>query len=213
MKRCTKCGTEKPLDQFGRRADTRSGLRSYCLACQSLSAKLRYAAGDIKASRADRRSYYYANRESFIRDGREARAADPELFRERARRHREKVRAAVFDHYGWRCACCGASDRLTIDHVNGDGASHRRELFGSSRTSGTMFYRWLTEQGFPDGYQALCVRCNSSKSNGERCRLAHLARLADYERASPRDYMHDSLSYQHADCFPRCQPVYPVFLA
>jgi hypothetical protein len=30
-----------------------------------------------------------------------------------------KYEAQVFDHYRWRCACRGAIDDLTIDHLTG----------------------------------------------------------------------------------------------
>lgn len=78
----------------------------------------------------------------------------------------------VFGHYGTVCACCGTRKNLSIDHIAGGGAEHRIELFGTSK-GGWMFYRWLVEQGFPDGYQTLCMPCNSSKGSGERCRRLH----------------------------------------
>ena len=83
------------------------------------------------------------------------------------RRHRQ--RKQVFDHYGWACACCGTTDELTIDHVNGDGAEHRRSL-GSG---GNAIYRWLAVNRFPHGFQVLCGPCNRSKGRGPACRLDH----------------------------------------
>jgi hypothetical protein len=84
-------------------------------------------------------------------------------------------RAAVFDHYGWACACCGATENLTIDHVNGGGRAHRLTLFGNAEQGGTHFWRWLADQGFPEGFQTLCMPCNSSKRDTARCRLEHAA--------------------------------------
>lgn len=78
-----------------------------------------------------------------------------------------QLRAAVFGHYGTRCACCGAAERLAIDHVNGDGKAHRLAL----GLVGAAFWAWLAAQGFPEGYQAMCGRCNSSKGDGPACRL------------------------------------------
>jgi hypothetical protein len=91
------------------------------------------------------------------------------------RRVRSRHRDQVLDHYGRVCNCpdCGATDNLTIDHVNGDGAAHRAELFGHSRGSGYGFYRWLIAQGFPDGFQVLCNSCNDSKADGAACRINH----------------------------------------
>jgi hypothetical protein len=90
---------------------------------------------------------------------------------ERGRQFRERTRAAVFDHYGWTCACCGRTDHLTIDHINGGGADHRERLFGRRHQGGVSFYRWLIKQDFPAGYQTLCQPCNMSKAGTEACRL------------------------------------------
>jgi hypothetical protein len=97
---------------------------------------------------------------------------DPAL----ARARRDALREKVFGHYGRACSCCGATEDLTLDHVNGDGAQHRLELFGSSLApAGTRFYRWLIKQGLPPGYQTLCRRCNLSKARGKFCRINHAA--------------------------------------
>jgi hypothetical protein len=97
-------------------------------------------------------------------------AANPSKIKAKdAQRHR-RDRDAVFDHYGWTCRCCGSPERLTIDHVNGGGEAHRAEL---GTKGGAGMYRWLIANGFPEGFQALCMPCNRSKSAGERCRLNH----------------------------------------
>jgi hypothetical protein len=45
-----------------------------------------------------------------------------------AKRWRIGIREDVIAAYGGRCACCGEFERdfLTLDHVNNDGAEHRR---------------------------------------------------------------------------------------
>jgi hypothetical protein len=58
--------------------------------------------------------------------------------------------------------------KLTIDHINGDGKRHRKEVH-----RGTPFWRWLIAEGFPEGFQVLCLSCNQSKGRGDRCRLKH----------------------------------------
>jgi hypothetical protein len=85
------------------------------------------------------------------------------------------LREAVFSHYGQQCSCCGVTDRLTIDHINGGGGEHRKRLFGRPRQAGYPFYAWLARNGFPPGYQVLCLPCNQSKGRGERCQLDHAA--------------------------------------
>ena len=74
----------------------------------------------------------------------------------------------VLEAYGDRCACCAETSPifLTVDHINNDGASHRRELSGS-RKSGTWFYKWLMNNNFPSGFQILCWNCNWAKRFGE----------------------------------------------
>jgi hypothetical protein len=84
--------------------------------------------------------------------------------------HRANAKARVFGHYGRSCACCGSTTVLSIDHANGGGGDHRRALFGSD-TASLQFWRWLIAQGFPDGYQTLCRRCNASKGTGPACRM------------------------------------------
>lgn len=109
------------------------------------------------------------------------RARNPEKIREYRRRYKLAnpdwgrrtqlaTREKVFDHYGRACACCGTADRLTIDHMDGDGRQHRAE---TGCGSGTAMYLWLIRNGFPDGFQTLCHRCNNSKKNGPACRLDH----------------------------------------
>jgi len=96
------------------------------------------------------------------------REANREAAREANRRWQAELRQAVFDHYGWACVCCAATDRLTIDHVNGDGAEHRAQVGGT-----WQIYRWIIANGFPEGFQTMCLPCNVSKKRGTHCRLKH----------------------------------------
>jgi hypothetical protein len=82
------------------------------------------------------------------------------------------LRTLVFNHYGWSCSCCGSTKHPTIDHVNGDGRQHREELSGHN-VSGVVLWRWLVQNGFPEGFQTLCNRCNTSKGTGPACRINH----------------------------------------
>lgn len=76
--------------------------------------------------------------------------------------HRHRDRQIVIEHYGGKCACCGEIiyEFLAIDHVNGGGRLHRRQI-GHGRLA-----RWLIKNNFPDGFQILCHNCNFAKSNG-----------------------------------------------
>lgn len=88
----------------------------------------------------------------------------------RARRSQEALKAQVFAAYGgYLCSCCGVTERhfLSIDHVANNGAEQKRNR---DYTSGTGFYQWLRKNGFPSGYQVLCLNCNIGKHrNGGVC--------------------------------------------
>ena len=78
-----------------------------------------------------------------------------------------KLKQEVFIAYGGLvCACCGEKeeDFLTLDHINNDGAAHRKEL-----GSNTRVLQVLRQKGFPAGYQVLCSNCNMSKGKRGRC--------------------------------------------
>lgn len=66
----------------------------------------------------------------------------------------------VFAHYGEICACCKESqfEFLSIDHIDGGGCQHRKDLGNAGR--GTQFYRWLIRNNYPEGYRTLCYNCN-----------------------------------------------------
>jgi hypothetical protein len=73
----------------------------------------------------------------------------------------DNLKLTVFKHYSngeLECSICKCNDYrvLNIDHINGGGLKHRREIgFG-----GANFFRWLTKNNFPDGYRVLCRNCN-----------------------------------------------------
>lgn len=83
----------------------------------------------------------------------------------------KRLRIETFQAYGGEiCACCGELEVkfLTIDHINNDGWMHRKTL--GDKGNGSNFKRWLKAQGFPPGYQILCMNCNFGKRmNGGIC--------------------------------------------
>lgn len=87
------------------------------------------------------------------------------------REKRQNLKNEILMAYGGVCFCCGESNVkfLTIDHINNDGAAHRKAVTGNSR--GTRgFQYWLKRNGFPEGFQVLCFNCNCGKQvNGGIC--------------------------------------------
>ena len=155
IKRCTKCAEVKPFSKFSRDTSRHDGHQTACKACN--------------------RRYYESNRAAVLDRMRSYYVAHPEAVKERVRRWEQHLRPTVFAHYGSICACCGTTEDLTIDHIDGGGDAHRKELFGNSRKAGGKFYAWLIRNGFPGGFQTLCHPCNGSKREGERCKLTHSA--------------------------------------
>lgn len=87
---------------------------------------------------------------------------------EQARQRQRALKDAAYASYGgYRCACCGEShaEFLCIDHVNNDGYAHRKSI-----GRGSNIYLWLKKNGFPAGFQVLCMNCNfGKKHNGGVC--------------------------------------------
>ena len=64
-----------------------------------------------------------------------------------------------------KCNCCGENiiEFLGIDHVNGGGRQHRKQLKISS------IYTWLRKNNYPEGFQVLCHNCNMAKGFYGKC--------------------------------------------
>jgi hypothetical protein len=107
------------------------------------------------------------------------REKNPGKYSEYNRKSSLKLKRQVMDAYGGECACCGETELvfLTIDHIDDNGAEHRREMAaerGNGTTeysqAGARTYRWLRDNGFPQGFQVLCANCNCGKHwNGGVC--------------------------------------------
>lgn len=65
----------------------------------------------------------------------------------------------IYSDGNMKCNKCGFDDvdALTIDHINNNGNDERKNIY---KCSGTGFFRWLTRNNYPDGYQVLCRNCN-----------------------------------------------------
>ncbi len=100
-----------------------------------------------KKCREGQKAWYEANKESCA---------------EVRKRYVTGLKDEVFAAYGgYVCKCCGERRKefLTLDHVNGGGAKHRREL---GRSVGKI-YLWIKTNGFPPLFQVLCMNCNFAR--------------------------------------------------
>ncbi len=78
---------------------------------------------------------------------------------ERNRAQNRALKLEVFAAYGGaQCACPGCSEKrdefLTMDHIEGWRKHHEKRL------GGVALYRWLKQNGFPEGFRVLCMNCN-----------------------------------------------------
>ena len=76
------------------------------------------------------------------------------------RQYHAALKYEVLEHYGnGSCTCvrCGFSDirALSIDHINSDSKS--------KRISSYRLYLQLRRDGYPEGYQTLCMNCQFIK--------------------------------------------------
>lgn len=79
-----------------------------------------------------------------------------EKTRRQRRNHYREQKAIVLRHYGGECEACGENepDVLTVDHINGGGAEHRKTVPAS------QIHAWLIKNEFPRGFRILCFNCN-----------------------------------------------------
>lgn len=129
---CKTCSTTKPICEFYAKGGARAGVHHLCKLCM----KAYYHRRWVDSSTGDRERSYARYRKWF-----------------------HDIKKAIFLHYGAVCVCCGETrtEFLTVDHVNGGGTKHRKDLGG-----GTKFFQWLKDNNFPEGYRILCMNCNFS---------------------------------------------------
>ena len=89
--------------------------------------------------------------------------------RQVAKEKARQKRLVILNHYGNgkpHCVCCGESHLqfLALDHINGGGSKHRKEV-----GKGTMLYGWILRNNFPEIFQILCHNCNSAKGFYGQC--------------------------------------------
>jgi hypothetical protein len=93
-----------------------------------------------------------------------------EYLRQQNNERNQELKLEMFEAYGRKCACCGDTHFrfMTIHHVNGDGAVHRKTLGNPRQFTGRRFYKWLKDSGFPkDNFEMLCANCHLAKESGD----------------------------------------------
>lgn len=136
-------------NQCGEEVKDRLSKRWICRKCKRELENKYYHAVGFKNQQQRMKKYY-------IRNGEKIRARSKVSSRERNRMYR----MIALDHYGGKCECCGENqiEFLAIDHINGGGNKHRKEIKMS-------IYEWLVKQNFPkEGFRILCHNCNQARA-------------------------------------------------
>lgn len=165
---CVTCGITKTVEDFPKRA-----VDYTCTKCRGEYVIRKYhekrsvmtpeKLAELKSNINKRQNERRTNR--LLAMSKEDEAAYRQQINADNTRRRYEVRDAVYQAYGgYRCACCGVTEKsfLSIDHINNDGAEHKRKC---KLQTGEQLYRWLVRNKFPSGFQILCMNCQWGKRN------------------------------------------------
>lgn len=168
MKKCYKCQQSLSFERFSKNKSKPDGLATECKDCKKTQDKL-YSEKNVEKLKLNKQKYYLNNRDVIIEKSCKYAKDNPIRHNEKGKIAKEKNKFKVFSHYcqgDIKCQYCNQNDIdvLSIDHVNGDGAEHRKKI---NSKGGNNFHRWLKKNNFPDGFQILCFNCNFKKRNQE----------------------------------------------
>ncbi len=126
-----------------------------------------YAQSHKEEIKEYQKAYQIRNRKHLLEQAKIWRQNHPEQSNAQKRRYTVKTKADALTHYGngkLACVTCGESriDCLSIDHIDGKGAEHRRTM-----PKGTRIYIWLKRNNYPEGFQTLCMNCQFIKRGEE----------------------------------------------
>lgn len=154
-KRCPKCKTNKLTKDFGVDRTKRDGLHGWCLDCARIYQK------DWVDKNGGQAYQSKKNREWYEKNS--------ELAKQKSMARHRVLRLKALEMYSDdgnpRCKCCGEKELkfLAIDHINGGGKQHLKEIRASN------IYTWAKLNNYPPGFQVLCHNCNLAKGFYGRC--------------------------------------------
>jgi hypothetical protein len=151
-KYCPCCKCDLPTDLFGFAKQSSDGLTSYCKKCKTERRRI------IRLKERRTGTGYYGSAK--VKE--QQKIWDRRSAKKKNKKKRNKLKLKIVGHYSngtMACNRCKFADirALSIDHINGDGAKHRREV------PGLQLYGWLETNNFPDGFQVLCMNCQFIK--------------------------------------------------
>jgi|SRR5271157_986637 len=110
---------------------------------------------DVKDKRNEESRSFYAKTSS--------------VYRKQTRERMAALKLEVLTYYSpdhilgccWESCAVTDLDMLSLDHINNDGAEHRRKV-GKNKT-GEKMYRLVKQEGFPESFQTLCMNHQTKK--------------------------------------------------
>lgn len=162
---CSRCKTRYQVRFFFKNKLSKDGLTPECKKCNYQKTKnWRKRNWDKFLETSRKLSKKYRENGDLIEKNRLYKKNNYQRIREKAKIRSKEIKSIVLSKYSNgkpKCNCCGELEILflSIDHINNDGAEHRKKIGGS----GTTMYYWLIRNNFPTGFQVLCFNCNQGK--------------------------------------------------
>lgn len=168
-KTCSKCGETSPATtEFFPWRKSKNRFDSWCRLCYRANAgRFRTDHPELvnERNRAYKARTCEANRERERRRYHARTLSEKQLAKEHARTYNDKIKREALSHYGGPfCQCCGETEilMLALDHIDGNGAEHRRALTGTRSMPGSS-YTWAKKNNWPPIFRVMCHSCNFAR--------------------------------------------------
>lgn len=142
-KKCSRCQTSFPTEEFTIHKRNADGRSHYCKSCNAYWGK-NYRLNNVEKYKEMQKQSHLKRREERLKNMKD---------------YLSKLKDHIYNLYGNKCDCCGETNRefFAIDHIHGGGTKERKRI--GTRGVLTMAYR----DGFEkQNYRLLCHNCNMS---------------------------------------------------
>lgn len=147
MRQCSRCKQVKSLKEFHKCSKNALGIQYHCKVC----------------GKEMRREYIKAHPDRIKETNANTRKKlGPGYWRKK----HQQFKLEMLEAFGKVCECCGETEItfLTLDHIHGGGAKHRKAV-GQAK-----ILRQLRDAGWPkEGYRILCMNCQFGYMHGRTC--------------------------------------------
>lgn len=113
-------------------------------------------------------NYYEKHKEAYIASATKYQQEHGFERRDRVNKRCAELKVEVLTHYSpnqklncsWEGCTTTDIDMLSLDHINNDGAQHRKLM---SNAGGKNTYQWVKKHNYPEGFQTLCMNHQTKK--------------------------------------------------